>query len=55
MDEVAEDGQYGVQNVEQPVCVLEGDLMARNKLMEVRRYEAVGLAPIRRRLHMTTR
>ncbi len=50
-DRAAEDDQHGVQNVEQLVCVLEGDLVARNKLMEVRRHEAVGLAPIRRRFH----
>ena len=51
MDEAAEDDQYGVQNVEQPVCVLEGDLVARNKFVEVRRHEAFGLASIRGRLH----
>ena len=27
-DEAAEDDRYGVQNVEQRVCVLEGDLVA---------------------------
>ena len=51
MDEATEDDRYGVQNVEQPVCVLEGDLVARNKFVEVRRREAVGLVPILGRLH----
>ena len=27
---------HSVQNVEQPVCVLEGDLVARNRVVEVR-------------------
>ena len=42
---------YSVQNVEQPVRVLEGDLVARNKVVELRRLEAVGLVHIRGRLH----
>ena len=54
MDEAAEDDLYGVQSVEQSVCVLEGDLVARNKLMEVRRPEAFGLAVTRGRLHELT-
>ena len=51
MDEAAEDDRHGVQNVEQLVCVLEGDLVAWNKFMEVRRPEIFGLAFTRRRLH----
>ena len=51
MDETAEDDRYDVQNVEQPMRVLEGDPVARNKVVEVRRLEAVGLVPIRGRLH----
>ena len=42
------------RNVEQPVCVLEGDLVARNKLVEVRRPEAFGLAFTQGRLHELT-
>ena len=49
MDEAAEDDRYGVQNVEQPVCVLECNLVARNRLVVVRRLEAVGLVHIRER------
>ena len=51
MNEAAEDGRYNVQNVKQPVRVLEGDPVARNEVVEVRRLEAVGLVHIRERLH----
>ena len=36
MDGAAEDDRYSLQNVEQPVRVLEGDLVARNRVVEVR-------------------
>ena len=36
MDGAAEDDRYNVQNVEQPVRVLVGDLVARNRVVEVR-------------------
>ena len=52
MDEAAEDDRYDVQNVEQSMRVLEGDPVARNEVVEVRRPEAAGLVHIRGRLQM---
>ena len=51
MNEAAEDDRYNAQNVEQPMRVLEGDLVALNKVVEARRLEAVSLVHIRGRLH----
>ena len=51
MDEAAEADRYCLQNVEQPVRVLEDDLVTLSRVVEVRRHEAVGLVPIRGRLH----
>ena len=51
MDGAAEDDRYSLQNVEQPVRVLEDDFVTRNKIVKLRRLEAVDSAYVQERLH----